>query len=55
MGGGMGGGKGGGQSDTGERVRNVIDGEVVNNRRPRPGGGLPPGAAGTRTTRCGWR
>ncbi|MGW0666365.1 AAWKG family protein [Streptomyces sp. NPDC002746] len=40
--GGMGGGKGGGQSDTGERVRNVIDGEVVNNRRPRPGGGLPP-------------
>ncbi|MEV0912784.1 AAWKG family protein [Streptomyces sp. NPDC049967] len=42
MGGGMGGGKGGGQSDTGERVRNVIDGEVVNNRRPRPGAGLPP-------------
>nr|WSS64761.1 AAWKG family protein [Streptomyces sp. NBC_01177] len=40
MGGGMGGGKGG-QSDSGERVRNVIDGEVVPNRRPRSGAGAP--------------
>lgn len=36
----MGGGKGG-QSDSGERVRNVIDGEVVPSRRPRSGAGAP--------------
>ncbi|WP_455356639.1 AAWKG family protein [Streptomyces sp. SYSU K217416] len=37
----MGGGMGGGQSDSGERVRNVIDGSVVNNRRSRSGAGAP--------------
>ena len=35
MGGGM--GAGGGSGDNGERVRNVFDGDVVSNRRPRSG------------------
>ena len=44
MGGGMGGmgGAGGAGGQNGERVRNVIDGDVVNNRRPRPGTNAGP-------------
>ncbi|MFJ1746197.1 AAWKG family protein [Streptomyces sp. NPDC088116] len=44
MGGGMG-GAGGGQDSKAERVRSVIDGDVVNNRRPQPGARPPlPGS-----------
>ncbi|MFJ5225929.1 AAWKG family protein [Streptomyces sp. NPDC088400] len=46
MGGGMG-GAGGGQDSKAERVRSVIDGDVVSNRRPQPGARPPlPGSRG---------